>query len=413
MDITAFLRYLTSERYYSPHTIKNYSYDIAGFLRHCKTQQINHWHDIEITHVRHYMVVQHHAGKSMRSIQRLLSSLRSLFRFLIRNGLMRHNPASDVRSPKRAKKKLPEVLTPDDVERLLAFEALDADASLDLAMLELLYGCGLRVSELISLDLGHIHWQEKILTVTGKGNKQRRAPFGERARRAMLSWLSYRQSFAPKSESALLVSPRGVRLTTRRVQERVARRGHQQGVRQRVYPHLLRHSYASHLLESCNDLRVVQDLLGHTSLSTTQIYTHLDFQWLASVYDRTHPRARRCSADRPSLRQYCVDTHYRGAHGRFLEAAKRIITENAAQPYFELGGQSLASIQDRKAIRPCWARLEADMNRLPQLILILATFLDSAAPNGDHVALVSLTRGLSYPDLEWLTRLMLNDTVGR
>jgi integrase/recombinase XerC len=193
----------------------------------------------------------------------------------------------------KAPRRLPDTLNVDQLESLLAFPGDDALACRDRAVMELFYGCGLRLSELTGLTLGDIDWQQATVSVTGKGRKQRNVPFGSKAENALKHWLQHRTALADQDEKALFVSRNGRRISNSSIQQRLKKRALQQGVGISLHPHMLRHSFASHILESSNDLRAVQELLGHANLSTTQIYTHLDFQHLAGVYDKAHPRSRK------------------------------------------------------------------------------------------------------------------------
>ncbi|HEY9050518.1 MAG TPA: tyrosine recombinase XerC [Gammaproteobacteria bacterium] len=290
-ELQDFFRFLQTEKRYSPHTLSNYQRDIQGFIVYCKQLELN-WLSIDNQHVRSYIAQVHRRGLSGKSIQRLLSSLRSLFRFLLKQRKVKHNPVVGVSAPK-SPRKLPEVLTADTLDHLLSLDKDDPLAIRDMAMMELLYGCGLRLSELTGLDLNNIEWQGQTLNVLGKGRKQRRVPFGDKANVALKAWLKIRVSLAAENESAVFVSQRGQRISAGSVQQRLKKWALEKGLDRNVYPHLMRHSFASHILESSHDLRAVQELLGHANLSTTQIYTHLDFQHLAKVYDSAHPRARK------------------------------------------------------------------------------------------------------------------------
>jgi len=241
--------------------------------------------------VRQFVSQVHRQGLSAKSIQRLLSSLRSLFRYLLIHQYISKNPAVGIHAPKVARK-LPEVLSPDELNHLLQLDENDPLAIRDMAIMELFYGCGLRLAELVSLDVAQVQHQQS-LTFTGKGQKERRVPIGKKAQQAIDVWLKLRAQFAHINEPALFVSQRGSRISKSSIGQRLKKWATAKGLPQRVYPHLMRHSFASHILESSHDLRAVQKLLGHENLSTTQIYTHLDFQHLAQVYDAAHPRAKK------------------------------------------------------------------------------------------------------------------------
>jgi integrase/recombinase XerC len=242
--------------------------------------------------IRRYIAWRHRNGASGRTLQRELSSLRSLYRWLLREGRASSNPAVGIRAPKTPRK-LPATLDADQLCSLLDRPVDDLLAIRDTAMIELFYSSGLRLAELVSVNLGDIDMADAMLSVTGKGAKTRRVPVGAQAREAVQHWMRVRANLAADGEPALFVSSRGGRIHPRTVRTRVAQWAREQGAVRGVHPHLLRHSFASHLLESSGDLRGVQELLGHADISTTQIYTHLDFQHLAQVYDQAHPRAKR------------------------------------------------------------------------------------------------------------------------
>jgi len=294
-DLERFCRYLESERRYSAHTLAAYRRDLNAFLGFCGPQ-LPGWDGIDEHRVRGFVASQHRKGLSGRSLQRQLSAIRTLFNFLCRHGLARRNPAQGMPAPK-SPRRLPETVGVDQLNRLLSLPCTDALSCRDLAVMELLYGCGLRLSELTGLDLGDIDWQQRIVLVSGKGRKQRLAPFGSRAESALRRWIRERPSLLrgdqAMNEKALFLSRRGTRISNSSIQQRLKKHAASLGVELSLHPHMLRHSFASHLLESSGDLRAVQELLGHANLSTTQIYTHLDFQHLASVYDKAHPRSRK------------------------------------------------------------------------------------------------------------------------
>jgi len=249
---------------------------------------------MDVHTVRKLVARLHRQGLKGNSIARLLSSLRSLFNYLLREGEARLNPAEGVPAPKSTRS-LPKALDVDQVNHLLNFDDNTPLGSRDRAMFELLYSSGLRLSELVGLDVNDIDYRDSLVRVTGKGSKQRVVPVGRMAIHASQAWLRHREAMADVGETALFVNRHGKRLSARSVQQRLDRCGLRQGLNSRVHPHRLRHSFASHMLESSGDLRAVQELLGHADISTTQIYTHLDFQHLAKVYDAAHPRARRKS----------------------------------------------------------------------------------------------------------------------
>lgn len=290
-DLQQFFRYLETEKRYSPHTLSSYRRDIHAFMAFCDSLKIDTWSTLDQGYIRQHISQLHRQGQSGKSIQRHLSSLRSLFRFLMRQKKTDTNPAQGVMAPK-AERKLPEVLNPDQLDQLLSIQSTEPVALRDKAIMELLYGCGLRMAELTGLDLSDIQWQEHSLQVTGKGSKQRKLPLGGAAGRALEAWLKVRGQLADVGESALFVGSRGQRISPASIRQRLKYWALRQGISQNIYPHLMRHSFASHILESSQNLRAVQELLGHANLSTTQIYTHLDFQHLAEVYDAAHPRAK-------------------------------------------------------------------------------------------------------------------------
>ena len=289
--IERFLHHLQTERRLSENTCKHYRRDLAELLGWCQESGIEDWRRLDNGHVRQYAARAHRRGLSGRSIQRRLSALRSFFNYLLREQAVSSNPGLDVRAP-RSGRNLPETVSVDDISRLLDARAGDDPLLIrDLAMLELLYSSGLRLAELVSLDLGDIDRDEQSLRVTGKGAKTRVLPIGRQALAALAAWLRVRPAIP--GESAVFTGRTGRRLGARAVQQRIGRLARARGLPGSLHPHTLRHSFASHLLESSGDLRAVQELLGHADISTTQIYTHLDFQHLAQVYDQAHPRARK------------------------------------------------------------------------------------------------------------------------
>ncbi len=292
--IDRFLTYLRTERRYSDHTASSYARDLAALLQFCNGQQLTAWPQLDGQHVRLFAARQHARGLSPRSIQRLLSSVRSFCRFLMREEVLKSNPGQDIRAP-RAARRLPRTLDTDQMARLLAFEADTALATRDKAIMELLYSSGLRLQELVSLNLGDVDFADRTVRVTGKGNKGRILPVGRVALKALKTWLNERGALPGAGTQALFIGTgRGAqRLGARAVQKRVQAWSRMQHLGVKTHPHLFRHSFATHLLESSGNLRGVQELLGHANIATTQIYTHLDFQHLARIYDASHPRARR------------------------------------------------------------------------------------------------------------------------
>ncbi|MFI4921051.1 MAG: tyrosine recombinase XerC [Gammaproteobacteria bacterium] len=289
--ITRFIAHLV-QRNLSPHTRSNYARDLATLREFCAKQGVNDWAALDVHHIRAFVAARHRQGLAPKSIQRLLASVRSFYLYLQGEGAARKDPAEGVRAPKAAKR-LPDTLDADQMARLLQIEGAEPEIVRDRAIMELLYSSGLRLAELISIGLTDISLQEGLVTVTGKGSKTRIVPVGREALVALAAWLKVRGELAKPADTTLFVGPRGGPLSPRTLQSRLKRWGRAQGVQQGVYPHLFRHSFASHVLESSGDLRAVQELLGHANISTTQIYTHLDFQHLAKTYDAAHPRAKK------------------------------------------------------------------------------------------------------------------------
>jgi integrase/recombinase XerC len=294
-----FLRRLVQERNLSPHTRAGYERDLAALATWCTQHEVADWNALDHGHVRAFAARSHAGGLSPASIQRRLSGIRSFFSFLQREGLCGHNPAVDVAAPKRAKR-LPRTLDADQMARVLEPRVAQPDAAVDarlgvrdLAIMELLYSSGLRLAELVALDLDALDLADRTVRVTGKGSKTRIVPVGAKALAALRRWFAERAALAKPGENAVFVGQGGRRLGPRAIQSRIAAIARAQGVPVKLHPHLFRHSFATHLLESSGDLRGVQELLGHSDISTTQVYTHLDFQHLARIYDQAHPRARR------------------------------------------------------------------------------------------------------------------------
>jgi integrase/recombinase XerC len=295
-QLQQFYDYLRIERRYSEHTLKAYQRDLQHLVR-ClsETGELPQWSMVSTADIRQCVSRLHREGLSGNSLQRWLSAVRSFYQYLCRFGHAERNPAQGIPAP-RSPRRLPGTLNVDEISQLMDSRQKDSDTFLysrDRAMMELMYGCGLRLSELTGLNIESVNWHEQTLRVTGKGNKQRVLPFGRQAGEALNSWLEQRKRHGKNDQQALFISQRGTRLSNSSVQKRLKTSAVQSGLQTTVYPHKLRHSFASHILESSNDLRAVQELLGHSNLSTTQIYTHLDFQHLSSVYDSAHPRATR------------------------------------------------------------------------------------------------------------------------
>ncbi len=291
-----FLNHLQYERQLARHTLAAYRRDLERFIARLPEQLP--LERISTHDVRRFVAGEHQRGLQGRSLQRALSALRSWFDYLGRHEGLAANPARAVRAP-RASRRLPEPLDPDQMSRLLGSTgAPQPDDILELrdqALLELMYSSGLRLAEVTGLDLADLDLDEGLVRVTGKGNRERVVPVGAPARRALAGWLSRRAELAATGgdNQALFLSRRGGRLSRESIRQRLRRRALQQQVDGRVHPHGMRHAFASHLLESSGDLRAIQELLGHADIGTTQIYTHLDYQHLAEVYDRAHPRARK------------------------------------------------------------------------------------------------------------------------
>ncbi|MEE4638728.1 MAG: tyrosine recombinase XerC [Wenzhouxiangella sp.] len=280
----------------SPATLDAYRRDLERFDRWAGERGLEKADDLNQADIRAFAAAEHRRGLSPRSIQRCLSSLRRFFRFLREHGERTDDPTQGVRAP-RVPRRLPETL---DVDQVMALLDIPDDSELgirDRAMLELFYGAGLRLSELASLNWNQLDFGEGMVRVMGKGRKERLVPIGRHALTALGRWRTIHRSLADGGVPRVFTSLTGKPLTTRAIQKRVAYWSQRQGLDQRVHPHQLRHSFASHILESSGDLRAVQELLGHANLTTTQIYTHLDFQHLAKVYDQAHPRAKKGTRD--------------------------------------------------------------------------------------------------------------------
>ncbi len=303
-DINRFLNHLRDERRLSAHTISAYRRDLEKFTDFLTRREITTLRQLVIAQARMFPAQLNQSGLSGRSIQRALSAVRTLYRYLLRESKVAINPfltARDVGHSQaviapRAERRLPPTLSIEEIAQLVTIDPRTDLDRRDRAILELFYSSGLRLAELSGLDLGDLDLGDAMVRVMGKGAKTRIVPIGGYAREAVLAWLNVRPACARESEHALFVNRSGTRLGARAIQQRVAVWAQRQGLGRRVHPHMLRHSFASHLLESSSDLRAVQELLGHADISTTQVYTHLDFQHLAQVYDNAHPRARRKKA---------------------------------------------------------------------------------------------------------------------
>jgi integrase/recombinase XerC len=303
-DIDRFLNHLRDERRLSAHTISAYRRDLEKFTDFLTRREITTLRQLVIAQARMFPAQLNQSGLSSRSIQRALSAVRTLYRYLLRESKVKINPfltARDVGQRQavtapRAERRLPPTLSIEEIVQLVTIDPRTDLDRRDRAILELFYSSGLRLAELSGLDLGDLDLADAVVRVMGKGAKTRIVPIGGYAREAVLAWLNVRSACARESEQALFVNRSGTRLGARAIQQRVAVWAQRQGLGRRVHPHMLRHSFASHVLESSSDLRAVQELLGHADISTTQVYTHLDFQHLAQVYDNAHPRARRKKA---------------------------------------------------------------------------------------------------------------------
>lgn len=291
LHVDGFLRYLKVERQLSPLTLLNYRRQLGAIVHLGEEMKLKSWQQCDAATVRSLAVRSRRAGLQASSLALRLSALRSFFDWMVSQGELKANPAKGITTPK-AGRHLPKNIEVDDVNHLLDIDLNDPLAVRDRAMLEVMYGAGLRLSELVNMDCGHIDLSTGEVWVMGKGSKERRVPVGRSAVTWVEHWLDLRELFGP-DDDALFLAKTGKRISARNVQKRFAEWGVKQGLSSHVHPHKLRHSFATHMLESSGDLRAVQELLGHANLSTTQIYTHLDFQHLASVYDAAHPRAKR------------------------------------------------------------------------------------------------------------------------
>ena len=287
--LARYLDFLRHERRLAARTLAAYSRDCALLEKLSAGRDPR---ELGAADIRRFVASLHGGGLAPRSLARLLSAWRGFFDWLVRSGDLAANPCQGIRAP-RAARTLPEALSPDDASRLVALEDGSDLGLRDRALFELAYSCGLRVSELTGLDAGSVDASSGEVRVTGKGSKTRIVPVGGPALEALARWLPVRDRLAAAGEPALFVGRSGRRLAPREVQRRIKRRAALAGLGVDVHPHMLRHSFASHVLQSSGDLRAVQEMLGHASIASTQVYTHLDFQHLAKVYDAAHPRARR------------------------------------------------------------------------------------------------------------------------
>jgi len=299
--LTRFDTHLATERRMAPSTRYHYAREVRSLIDWAETQGIGDIASTDSRMIRDFIADSHRGGLSTRSLRRRLSAVRGFFAFLTREGLLADNPAAVVAMP-RAARHLPRLLDVDRVNRLLDAPAAQPTPLVgtaqslrqrDLAIFELMYSSGLRLAETVALNRSDLDLEQGLVRVLGKGARERSVPVGRKAAEALTRWLTLRDALTGSTESALFVSVRGARLTMRSVQKRLIVLARSRGLDVHVHPHMLRHAFASHLLESSGDLRAVQELLGHADIGTTQIYTHLDFNHLADVHERAHPRARR------------------------------------------------------------------------------------------------------------------------
>lgn len=287
-----YLNYLRTERQVSPNTTAGYQRDLKKIISACEAIDVHQWSALTTQQLRLIIGKEHKQGLSSRSLSRLLSAIRGLYRYLIKEHICSKDPSIGI-SPPKTEKRLPKLLDIDRAQQLLDAPISSSENEFintrDHAALELFYSSGLRLSELVNLTLEDLDLNNQQVRVIGKGKKTRELPVGSKAKIALMQWLNIRLQANPK-EDFIFISQRGTKLTPRAIELRVQQAGNR-NLGQHLHPHMLRHSFASHMLESSQDLRAVQELLGHADISTTQIYTHLDFQHLANVYDQAHPRA--------------------------------------------------------------------------------------------------------------------------
>lgn len=291
-SIDQFIAYLGNIKRYSPATLKHYKRDLDKALQLNQQQGVADWQSLQSHHVRQLVIELHRQRLSSRSIQRFLSSLRSFYEYLLDEGLVESNPAVGIRAPK-GPQMLPDVLSVDEAMSLFDKPPKTELDVRDRAIMELFYSSGLRLAEMVGLDMGQLDMADHTVVLSGKGNKTRIVPLGKGAREALQNWFVVRNQWTDVGEPAVFVSRRGSRLSARSVQARIKQQAIAHGLDKALHPHMLRHSFASHMLQSSGDLRAVQELLGHADISTTQVYTHLDYQHLAAVYDAAHPRAKK------------------------------------------------------------------------------------------------------------------------
>lgn len=288
-----YLNQLRFEKRASIHTVSNYQRDLERLSAYCKDKLIVSWVDLKQHDIRAHIAARHRKGLGSKSLQRELSAIRSFYAFLLKNSLAESNPAQHIKAPKQDRK-LPKTLDVDQINGFLEAGTSSPLEIRDLAMFELFYSSGLRLSELTALDMTDLDLSDRSLIVrSGKGGKSRILPIGSKAVIAINNWLQERSKLCAVDNVPVFVTTKGSRLGQRSIELRLSLWCKKKGLDQHIHPHMLRHSFASHLLESSQDLRAVQELLGHSNISTTQIYTHLDFQHLAEIYDKAHPRARK------------------------------------------------------------------------------------------------------------------------
>lgn len=287
--LQGYVAWLRNEKQYSVLTVENYVRDLRHLFELAAEIPLAH---LKAHQIRRFIAQLHSKGLGGRSLARMLSAWRGFFTYLMRDHALQDNPCVGLRAPK-SPQNLPQALSPDEAARMVDLPADTSESIRDKAILELFYSSGLRLAELVDLDPSQVDMQAGEVRVTGKGNKTRVVPLGKQAITALQAWLAVREKLAKVDEVALFVGQRGQRISPRVVQLRMKQWGIKQGITSNVHPHLLRHSFATHVLQSSGDLRAVQEMLGHASISTTQVYTHLDFQYLSKSYDAAHPRAKK------------------------------------------------------------------------------------------------------------------------
>ena len=287
--LQGYLAWLSNEKQYSDLTAENYARDLKHLFELAAETPLK---NLKIHQIRRYISQLHSKGLGGRSLARMLSAWRGFYNYLMRDHGLTDNPCAGLRAPK-SPKTLPQALSPDEATRMVDLPTDTREAIRDKAIFELFYSSGLRLAELVNLDPVQLDLSAGEVRVTGKGSKTRIVPLGKFAIAALQAWLAIRDQIAQQNETALFVGQRGTRISPRVVQLRMKQWGVTQGITSNVHPHLLRHSFATHVLQSSGDLRAVQEMLGHASISTTQVYTHLDFQYLSKIYDAAHPRAKK------------------------------------------------------------------------------------------------------------------------